>query len=72
MGFSGTQSVWSDMPDSPPAPYFGYAIAEMPISVAPLFTWQSQIGANSNPDIPTNVPNTTVQPKQKLTYHLRL
>jgi len=72
MGSNGTQSLWSDMPDSPPAPYFGYAIAEMPISVAPAFTWQSQIGANSNPDIPTMVPNTTVQPIATTTYTVNI
>ena len=72
MGFNGAQSVWSDMPDSPPAPYFGYAIAEMPIASAPTFVWKSQVGVSAPITTNTSLPVITVQPSVTTSYSVSL
>ncbi len=72
MGFNGTQSVWSDMPDNPPAPYYGYAIAEMAIPSAPTFVWKSQVGLSTPITTNTSVPVITVQPSLTTTYSVSL
>ena len=72
MGFSGTQSVWSDMPDSPDAPYKGYAIVELSVASAPTFVWKSQVGLSTPGTTNTSVPVITVQPKSTTTYSVSL
>ena len=72
MGFNGTQSLWSDIPDTPPASYFGYAIAEMPIASAPTFVWKSLIGVSAPVTTNTSLPVITVQPSVTTSYSVSL
>lgn len=72
IGYAGTQSAWSDMPDSPDAPYKGYAIVELSVASAPTFVWKSQTVGSPPNTIPTFVPLIKVSPGLTTTYSVSL